>query len=274
MILKQLDIHMQMLWTGPYHTEIISKWTNDWDPFRDPSVCLSLGVAFTHHVTLDKPRNLYELWGSPIQVYHLQIWIMYMKVLQKCWLLYCVFCFFYLPPRRGARETLQLFAFSSCFHWHAVHIPPQGTSGTIPRIRWSKKQIGAILSGSTRTGLKAAWTPCSREKRFFPLVSNQMCIGAHKGVISSHLLSAQCQRCSKHLTILWGRFSYDLQLISDRMMQRAVKQLPQGSTNSKNTDSNLGSLRPGQCLTAASFCHFIPRPLCEGKSFTCTLQMS
>lgn len=104
MILKQLDIHMQMLWTGPYHTEIISKWTNDWDPFRDPSVCLSLGVAFTHHVTLDKPRNLYELWGSPIQVYHLQIWIMYMKVLQKCWLLYCVFCFFYLPPRQGGQE--------------------------------------------------------------------------------------------------------------------------------------------------------------------------
>lgn len=57
----------------------------------------------------------------------------------------CLLLLLFAPKTGGTRETLQLFAFSSCFHWHAVHIPPQGTSGTIPRIRWSKKQIGVII---------------------------------------------------------------------------------------------------------------------------------
>ena len=64
--------------TGTY-TEINSKWIQD---LESQGVRMSPGLPFIHHVTLDKRLNQYEFWGTPIQAY-VQVWIMYMKVLQK-----------------------------------------------------------------------------------------------------------------------------------------------------------------------------------------------
>ena len=50
------------------------------------------------------------------------------------------------PHKTGGKRNISYLSFH-CFHWCVEHILLQGTPETIPRVRWSRTQIGEDFPG-------------------------------------------------------------------------------------------------------------------------------
>lgn len=260
------------------YTKINAKWIKDLDTFGDPRCVFESWLGLHSPCDFGRITQLIRTLGSTYIGLLTGLDNVYENVTEMLVVILCPLLLLFFP-KAGGKRNITVICLSSCFHWRAVHILLQGTSGTIPRVGWSRKQIGAVTVWLHHS---LHWSPPGHSAKCFHFSSTKYVLGTMR--VLAHIYRVLCARdvlstsqvlfnSGYHPTIQWGRFSYELQLTDDKMMQRAVKQLAQGDTNYKNIDSNTGSVTLGLFLTAASFCcctwrgHFIPKLLCEGREF-------